>query len=163
MKAARGAVAPATALVIVFIDQAAKVAVRRELVFGESLRVIPGFFSLSHIRNTGAVWGIFQQQNTWLVLLSLLILALLAFFHRRLTYDRLSLYFGIGCIVGGITGNLIDRIRLGWVTDFLDFYWNGAHWPCFNIADSAICVGVFLYLFSSLLLSSRSAQSSQTG
>ena len=151
MKAARDIMMLATGFVVVLIDQYAKFLIRRNLLFGESQLMIPGFFNLSHLRNTGAVWGILRQQNAWLVLLSLLMLILIAIFHRRLTGDRLIYSFAIGCMVGGIVGNLIDRIKQGWVTDFLDFHWSASHWPCFNIADSAICVGVAIYIVSSLL------------
>lgn len=135
--------------VIVALDQAAKVAVRQHLVLGKSYPVIDGCLNLHYLRNTGAVWGIFQSQNEWLALLSLLVLALIAVFYRWLVDQRGVHRLAMGLLIGGIVGNLIDRIKLGWVTDFLDAYWRAFHWPSFNIADAAICVGVAIYLASS--------------
>ena len=135
--------------VIVVLDQAAKVAIRQTLVLGESYPVIEGYFNLNYLRNTGAVWGMFQAQNEWLILLSLLVLTLIAVFYRWLVDQRGVHRLAMGFMLGGIIGNLIDRIKLGWVTDFLDFHWQASHWPSFNIADSAICVGVVIYLASS--------------
>lgn len=142
------------AFVIVLLDQAAKVAIRQTLVLGEARPVIEGYFNLTYLRNTGAVWGMFQYQNEWLILLSLLVLLLIAVFYRWLVDQHGVHRLAMGFMIGGIVGNLIDRIKLGWVTDFLDFYWRTSHWPSFNIADSAICVGVVIYLASSLWLSS---------
>ncbi|MBU4201284.1 MAG: signal peptidase II [Verrucomicrobia bacterium] len=140
--------------IIVLLDQAAKVAIRQTLMLGESRPVIEGYFNLTYLRNTGAVWGIFQYQNEWLILLSLLVLLLIVVFYRWLVDQRGVHRLAMGFMIGGIVGNLIDRIKLGWVTDFLDFYWQTSHWPSFNIADSAICVGVVIYLASSFWLSS---------
>lgn len=148
--------------VIVVADQLTKSLVIREFICRESRSVIPGFFNLTYLRNTGAVWGIFQYQNEWLVLLSLLVLALMAVFYRRLTDDRRLCRVALGLMLGGIVGNLIDRIKLGWVTDFLDFHWAGWHWPSFNIADAAICVGVILYIVSSLCSSVSTASKSSS-
>lgn len=136
--------------VIVLLDQAAKVAIRQTLTLRESCPVIEGYFNLTYLRNTGAVWGMFQSQNEWLILLSGLVLMLIAVFYRWLVDQREVHRLAMGFMIGGIVGNLIDRIKLGWVTDFLDFHWQTSHWPSFNIADSAICVGVVIYLASSL-------------
>lgn len=134
---------------IVLLDQAAKVAVRQTMTVGESTPVFAGYFNLTYLRNTGAVWGIFQSQNTWLIILSLAVLILIAVFYRWLVDQRGVHRLAMGLMLGGILGNLIDRIKFGWVTDFLDFYWRTSHWPAFNIADAAICVGVGIYLVSS--------------
>ncbi len=136
---------------VVALDQAAKFAIRQSLRLGESVPVIEGFFNLNHLRNSGAVWGIFQSRNEWLILISLLVLALIAVFYRWLVDQRGVHRLAMGLMVGGIVGNLIDRIKLGWVTDFLDFHWQTLHWPSFNIADSAICLGVAVYLVSSFV------------
>ena len=140
--------------VVVLLDQATKVIIRQNLILGESCPVIAGYFNLTYLRNTGAVWGMFQYQNEWLILLSFLVLLLIAIFYRWLVDQRGVHRMAMGLMIGGIIGNLIDRVKLGWVTDFLDFHWQASHWPSFNIADSAICVGVVIYLASSLWLSS---------
>ena len=138
------------ALLIVISDQVTKHAIRYSFSLGESQSVISSFFDLTYVRNTGAVWGSLQHQNEWLAVVSIAVLVLMALFYHYLADGRMIFSAALGCITGGITGNLIDRIKLGWVTDFLDFYWNTSHWPSFNIADSAICIGVGLYLIASL-------------
>ena len=155
MKAARDIFVLTLAFVIVTADQLTKVVVRQSLVVGESRPVIPGFLNLTRLRNTGAVWGILQHQNMWLVLLSVAVLVAIALLYRRLVGECLVYRIAVGCMIGGIVGNLIDRIKLGWVTDFLDFYWSTSHWPAFNIADSSICVGVAIYLVSTFCLSTN--------
>ena len=139
--------------VIVVLDQWCKLLILRRFSLGESWPVIPGCFNLTYLRNTGAVWGILQHQNEWLVLFSFIVLILMAIFYRWLVDDRRVHRLAIGCMIGGIVGNLIDRIKLGWVTDFLDFHWAANHWPCFNLADAAICVGVGIYAVSTLWMS----------
>ncbi|MGE4490451.1 MAG: signal peptidase II, partial [Kiritimatiellales bacterium] len=82
--------------------------------------------------------------------LSVVVLILLAVYHRKVLNPTPDHRIALGLMVGGICGNLIDRVRLGWVTDFLDFHLGVHHWPSFNVADSAICVAVGIYLLSSL-------------
>lgn len=138
-------------LAVVLLDQVTKLQVRASFVYGgEPLAVIPGFFNLVYVRNPGAAWGLFGGQQTWLVLLSIVVLALLAANHRHLLNPTADHRIALGLMTGGILGNLIDRVRLGWVTDFFDFHIAGRHWPAFNIADSAICIAVGIYLLSSL-------------
>ena len=137
-------------LAIVVLDQVTKHAIRCSFSLGESKAVISSLFDLTYVRNTGAVWGSLQHQNEWLAVVSITVLVLIALFYHYLAGGRMIFSAALGCITGGIIGNLIDRIKLGWVTDFLDFYWNASHWPSFNIADSAICIGVGLYLLASL-------------
>ena len=117
--------------------------------------MIPSLLNFTYLRNTGAVWGTLQHQNEWLVLFSLAALAGMGFGYRWLVDDRRVHRLAIGCLVGGIVGNLIDRIKLGWVTDFLDVYAGTLHWPCFNVADAAICAGIGLYVGSAFLLKGR--------
>lgn len=134
------------ASLIVISDQIIKYLIRFSFSPGESKTILASFFNLTYVRNTGAVWGWFQYQNDWLAFVSLAVLFLIIFFYYYLVGARTISAVAIGCITGGILGNLIDRLRLGWVTDFLDFYWNDSHWPAFNLADTAICFGVCLYL-----------------
>ncbi|MGI6087518.1 MAG: signal peptidase II [Kiritimatiellia bacterium] len=135
------------ALILVGLDQLTKYLARTRLLLGESVTLCPGFFNLTHVRNTGAVWGTLQHQNAWLALFSLIALALIAIFYHRADLRRAH-KLALGLMLGGVIGNLIDRIRLGWVVDFLDFYWRGWHWPTFNLADAAISVGVVVYMIS---------------
>lgn len=138
------------ALVVVLLDQLTKLWVRTSFVYGgEPQVVIPGFFNLVYVRNEGAAWGMFGGKMPLLILLSIVVLILLAIYHRKVLNPTLDHRVAFGLMVGGICGNLIDRIRVGWVTDFLDFYIGSYHWPSFNIADSAICIAVSLYMLSS--------------
>lgn len=138
-------------LIVILLDQLTKLWVRTTFVCGgEPQAVIPGLFNLVYVRNTGAAWGMLGGQQVLLVGLSVVVLILLAICHRRLLNPTLDHRIALGLMTGGILGNLIDRIRLGWVTDFLDFHLGTVHWPAFNIADSAICIAVGIYLLSSL-------------
>ncbi len=117
-----------------------------------SISVIEGLFNLTYIRNKGAVFGIFAESHETFRLLFLIIFSLLAIgfivtMLRRLPEREKSLIAAFAFILGGATGNLIDRLFYGEVIDFLDFYWSGFHWPAFNFADSFITVGVVLTLY----------------
>lgn len=138
-------------LIIVLLDQLTKLWVRSALVCGgEPHPVIPGFFNLVFVRNPGAAWGMFGGQQVFLIALSFIILILLIIFRKRVLNPTFDHRVAFGLMIGGILGNLIDRIRVGWVTDFLDFEFGTYHFPSFNVADSAICVAVGLYMLSSL-------------
>jgi signal peptidase II len=139
------------ALVIVWMDQLTKLWVRASFVYGgDPHAVIPGFFNLVYVRNEGAAWGILGGQMPILIILSIVVLILLAVCRRKVLNPTLDHRIAFGLMVGGICGNLIDRIRVGWVTDFLDFHLGAHHFPSFNVADSAICIAVGLYMLSSL-------------
>ncbi len=127
-------------------DQITKFIVLWNFRAGETVPVIPGLFQLRYVKNTGAAWGIFSGFNNWLVFLSLIMVVILVVFRRSLYTESKWSRVAIGLLGGGIVGNLIDRIKLGYVVDFLDFYWQSSHFPAFNIADSAICVGVGIYM-----------------
>jgi signal peptidase II len=135
---------------IVVLDQVTKQWVTIRFYLGESLPVIPGFFNLSYVRNTGAAWGMLGGLNGLLVGLSLVVLLVLIFFRRSFLTDSLIHRLALALMIGGIVGNLLDRVRLQYVVDFLDFHWRIHHFPAFNVADSAICVGVGLYMVSAL-------------
>lgn len=137
----------AVAAVILALDQATKSVVLRTLTVGVPVHVIDGFFSLTLIMNPGLAFGMLSRVpggSRWVVsLLSLAALGLLLWLSSRLiptggVLTRLA----VGLILGGAVGNLIDRARFGAVVDFLDVYWRQYHWPAFNVADSAISIGV---------------------
>ena len=137
------------ALTIIVLDQISKWAVIRSLRVHESVPVVTGFFDLVHVRNRGMAFGIMNRPGFdfafyFLVAASLAAVALLLVWFFRLKEDDNRLTLGLSLILGGAVGNLIDRIRLREVIDFLDFYLGQYHWPTFNIADSAITVGTFL-------------------
>ncbi len=141
--------------VVAVLDQVTKYAVRMSFAVGESRPVVPGLFDLTYVKNTGAAWGILGGQNSWLIILSIIMLLAMLIFRRSFLTDTWEHRISLGLILGGIVGNLLDRLRLGFVSDFLDFYWKGHHWPAFNIADAAICVGVGLYIVSSFWINSH--------
>jgi signal peptidase II len=145
------------AVTVAALDQLTKWLVVRLIGPEDSLVVIGGFFNLVNWSNTGAAWGMFQHYNLVLASISLLTVLALFLFRRSFQLDRWSSRMALGLIAGGIVGNLIDRIRVGSVIDFLFFYIGQYHWPAFNVADSAICVGVGLYI----LLSWRSDAASR--
>lgn len=143
------------AAIVALLDQATKHWIQNEFDFGQSRPVIEGLFNLTYVRNTGAAWGILQDQNLFLAILSLLVLGLLLSFRRVFIRDTTAHRVGLGLMVGGILGNLMDRLRAQHVVDFLDFHWSAHHFPAFNVADSAICVGVGLYILTEFLRSRR--------
>ena len=139
------------ALGIVLLDQASKEWVRSAFSLHESIPVLPGFFNLTYIRNTGAAWGMFSGQNLALSLLAMAMLLALVLFRRKLLPPGRLHRVALGFLCGGIVGNLFDRLRLDYVVDFLDFHFRGSHFPAFNVADSAICVGVGIYVLGTFL------------
>lgn len=134
------------AFLIALLDQLTKLLVLRWIDPEYPVEVVAGFFRLVNWGNTGAAWGMFQDSNMILGVISILTILVLYLCRRSFPIDRLGAQVAFGLIVGGIIGNMIDRFRCGQVIDFLDFYANGRHWPAFNVADSAICVGVGLYI-----------------
>jgi signal peptidase II len=136
------------AFIIAALDQATKWHVRSTFDYGVAHPVLPGFLNLTYIRNTGAAWGLLGGQNTVLTLLSVVILVVMVIFRRSFLSRTWEHRLALALLIGGVVGNLLDRVRLGWVTDFLDFHVRGWHWPAFNLADAAICVGAGLYIVS---------------
>jgi signal peptidase II len=148
-----------TTLVIV-ADQAAKTAVRAAMPLHESRAIVPGLFHLTHVSNRGALFGMLRDlPDPWRSLLFTLVplaaIALIVCFQARTPLSDLAGQGGLALILGGAVGNLTDRIRLGYVTDYLDVFVGDHHWPAFNVADSAICVGVALLLLDLLALGRR--------
>ena len=138
-----------TALVVLVLDQLTKAWALQALMPGRPVPVIDGFFSLTLVTNPGLAFGMLSTTPAgwrWVVaLLSIGALTVLAVVGLRMLPGGGRLTpLALGLIFGGAVGNLIDRGRFGAVVDFLDFYWRGYHWPAFNVADSAISVGVAL-------------------
>ncbi|MFC1497033.1 signal peptidase II [Verrucomicrobiota bacterium] len=131
---------------IAVADQITKYLARHFLCLGRPVPIVSGFFNLTYIQNTGAAWGRFQGFNDLLVVMSVIVLILMIVFRRSFFAGQLTQKIALGLVVGGIIGNLIDRLKLDYVVDFLDFCWKSKHFPAFNIADSAICIGVGLYM-----------------
>lgn len=144
-----------TAAVIVVLDQVTKAMVKARLPLHESVTVIPGFFDITHVRNTGAAFGMlnsmdFAYKPAVMVIVALAALAAVASYALTLPATQRVARFGLALILGGAVGNLIDRATMGYVIDFVDVYWRGVHFWAFNVADSAITVGVTLMLLDVL-------------
>lgn len=143
------------ALLVIALDQTTKAAVIDALRPYETLSLIPGFFNLVHVRNPGIAFGILSQfGKVWSAFFLsavtvAVIIALLVWFGRFGSEERCKTV-GLSLVIGGAIGNLIDRIRLGEVVDFLDFYMRSFHWPAFNVADSAVTAGTICLALSIL-------------
>jgi len=132
---------------IVIVDQITKAIVDRTMPLHYSIPLIDGFLNLTYIRNTGAAFGIFAGTHevfrlSFLIGVSILAIGFILVMLKRLRESETGLAAALAFILGGAIGNLIDRIVYGEVIDFLDVYWSIYHWPAFNVADSAISVGV---------------------
>ncbi|MFA7167090.1 MAG: signal peptidase II [Desulfoplanes sp.] len=141
------------AAILVALDQATKIWIQNSISFYENIPVVQGFFDLVHVLNRGAAFGFLNQADIhWQTYFFIAVsaLAVVLIFHLLKTVDRNDQYLftGLGCILGGALGNMIDRIRIGEVIDFLDFHLAGHHWPAFNVADIAISIGALLLLIS---------------
>ncbi len=136
----------------VALDQLTKFLVVRALPLGDQVPVIQGFFNLVHIRNRGAAFGLLSNMSTefaWVffIVTTCLVLGVVAFLWWRLPEDQTLAAVGYSLILTGALGNLVDRVRLGEVIDFLDFHVSGYHWPAFNVADSLVCLGAGLLVW----------------
>ena len=139
------------ALTIVILDQLSKFLVVSTIQLYETIPVINGFFNLVHIRNRGIAFGLMNRPGgnlifTFLITSTIGAIVLLVLWFLRLKNENIGIILGLSLILGGAVGNLIDRLRLREVIDFLDFYIGPYHWPAFNVADSAITVGAFGWL-----------------
>ncbi len=138
-----------TAAVVIILDQATKLAVLRCLYPNQIIEAIPGLFNLVYFKNTGAAFGLFSSggffAKLFLVVVTGAALVVLGFLLRECKGTNAT--FALSLIVGGAIGNLIDRLRFGAVVDFLDLHIGSLHWPAFNVADSAITVGVGLTIW----------------
>ena len=137
---------------VVIIDQITKILIYKNLPLYHSITIIPGFFNITHIHNPGGAFGFMAHQNSSLrnfffILLASIAVCLIFYFYKSTYRTHPFLASGFALILGGAIGNLIDRIRFGKVVDFLDFYVHNYHWPAFNVADSAITVGVTIFIF----------------
>jgi signal peptidase II len=140
------------ATVVVVLDQLSKALVLQHMPLNTTLPVIEGFFNLTHIHNPGGAFGFMADLGPGLrsfmfLFVSLLAAGLILYFYFTTPPAHSLLATGFAMIFGGAIGNLVDRVRFGKVVDFLDFHVGGWHWPAFNVADSAITTGVFIFLY----------------
>lgn len=137
----------AVSALVLIIDQATKVFIDRTMELYSSIPVISGLFSITYMRNKGAAFSFlsnFSYRIPFFIAISAVALLVIAVAFRNLRDDQRLVAISLSLIFSGALGNLIDRVRLGEVIDFLDVYWRTHHWPAFNVADSAICIGVGL-------------------
>jgi signal peptidase II len=148
------------ALPVVVLDQLTKWWILAEVMDPPKTIAVTGYFNLVLVWNRGVSFGLFDSNSPWgpvlLTVLALAIAAGLVVWLRR-AESRLAAA-AIGLVLGGAIGNVIDRVRFGAVVDFLDFHAAGYHWPAFNVADSAISVGVGLLLYDGLFESRRKSE-----
>lgn len=138
--------------ITVLLDQATKLQIMQSMQLHESIPVVPDFFSITYIRNPGAAFGLLASSSNgfrlaFFGLTSLFALILLGTILYRLRPDDWGGQLSVAAIFGGAIGNLLDRVRFGEVIDFLDVYVGNYHWPAFNVADTAISVGVCFLAF----------------
>ena len=149
-----------TCLVILLLDQWTKYEVQQRLYLRQTVEVIHGFFNLIHIRNTGGAFGIFGGDkgglgSLFFVVVSLIAIGSILFFFLKVKEDEKTLSLSLSLVLSGAIGNLIDRLMYGEVVDFLDFHLFSYHWPAFNIADSAITLGIGLMALELLILDKK--------
>ena len=136
-----------TAALIIVADQLSKYFVTSLMQAGESIALIENFLHLTFVRNPGAAFGMLPYQTIFFVVITMVVVLFIVYFYRLLSTDHRLLRFSLALLLGGAIGNLIDRLSTGYVVDFIDFkIWP----PVFNVADSAIVIGIGLFLIAYL-------------
>jgi signal peptidase II len=141
--------------IILLLDQVTKEIVMQGLSLRENLEIIPGFFTLTYIRNAGGAFGLLAGEATrtrafFFLAVSGLALGVIVYLYTKLPPGKPWIAAALAMIFGGALGNMVDRLRFGEVVDFLDFHIGTVHWPAFNVADSAISVGAGILFFCAL-------------
>lgn len=131
-----------TALLVALADQAIKFAVHRQMFFGQSFYLFGKIVKLTYVRNTGAAFSLFTGLSPYLIVISIIIICAVIYFHYRVPLTDRLIQTGLAFILGGSAGNLIDRLFRGYVVDYIDL----SFWPVFNFADTMINLGVFLII-----------------
>ena len=145
----------AVSLAVLFLDQWTKGIITRTMDVHQSRTIVANVFDLTYVRNSGAAFGLFASVDSALNALQLNSVAVIVFlivsaYALRSSHKSVRLQVGLALILGGAVGNLLDRVRFGYVVDFLDFAVSGHHWPAFNVADSAITIGAALLILDGL-------------
>ncbi|ACH40641.1 lipoprotein signal peptidase [Citrifermentans bemidjiense Bem] len=144
----------AVSVLVLVLDQVTKVYIDKTMRLHDSITVIEGFFNITYLRNKGAAFGILANSSwrlPFFLLVSAVAVVVILVVVSRLRDDQKVSALSLSLIFSGALGNLIDRVRLGEVIDFLYVHWYEHYWPAFNVADSAICVGVFLLAIEMVL------------
>jgi signal peptidase II len=149
-------------IIIVAFDQLTKAAVRAMLPLHQSMTIVPGLVDFTHVRNTGAAFGIlntadFPFKSVVIAVIATAALIGVGMYAASLAHHQLVARIGLALIIGGAAGNLLDRVVSGSVVDFVDVYWRTYHFWAFNVADSAITIGVAIMILDMLGTEKRSA------
>lgn len=156
-----------TAIAIIVVDQATKYVASQHIVYGERLNILP-FFNLTLVHNTGAAFSLLANASGWqrwfFVMLGTVVSVVLITWMSKLSGNEKLTGWSLTLVLGGAIGNVIDRLIYGYVIDFLDVFVGEYHWPAFNIADSAICIGAVMLVVLSLfnIESQQDSESSST-
>jgi len=139
-------------LSVLIMDQFTKALVLNYIPLHHSIEVIPNLFNLTHIHNPGGAFGFLADQGPKIrglvfIVISFVAAGLVVYFYTQTPASQPVMRSGFSLIFGGAIGNLVDRIRFGTVVDFLDFYIGDLHWPAFNVADSAITIGIGIFIY----------------
>jgi signal peptidase II len=139
--------------IVLVLDQITKYFIQTHVRLNDSIAVVPGFFNITHVRNRGAAFGILSTlpefwRSAFFITVTLVAVAAISALIIK-THERLLVY-AFSLIAGGAIGNVVDRIRYGEVVDFIQWYVKSYYWPSFNVADSAISIGVVLLAFEML-------------
>lgn len=135
-----------TLVIVILLDQGSKYAVKNYMDLYESIPIIPDIFHLTYIENPGAAFGILAHKRIFFIIITMIILGAIIYFYYKVGKKNKIMAISLGLVVGGAIGNLIDRSMIGTVTDFFDF----RIWPVFNIADSAIVIGMIIFAYQFL-------------
>ena len=135
------------------LDQLTKYYISHTFNYLQSIPIIPEFFHFTYVQNYGAAFGILQNRRPVFIFVSVLVIGFLIYFYNQLPKDWIS-KVALGMAIGGMLGNLLDRIRLGYVIDFLDFRF----WPVFNVADSAIVLGMIFLAWKILITEKKNGE-----
>jgi signal peptidase II len=147
--------------IVLVLDQITKYLIQTHVRLNDSITVVPGFFNITHVRNKGAAFGILSTlpefwRSAFFITVTLVAVAAISALIIK-THERLLVY-AFSLIAGGAIGNVVDRIRYGEVVDFIQWYIKSYYWPSFNVADSAISIGVVLLAFEMLFGTSAKSQ-----
>lgn len=143
---------------IILIDQLSKVYIQETMTVGMSLPIITDVFHITYIVNPGAAFGILENQRIFFIFIAIAMILVVAYIYPKIPSNSGFLRLGIALLVGGAIGNVIDRVKSGYVVDFFDF----RIWPIFNIADITIVAGVTLIIYSMVFLSNIKDESNES-
>jgi len=135
------------ASIVFVLDRITKMAAVGNMSYGESIKILPGIFHITLVLNNGTAFGLLKGQNALLAVFSALAAIVIAFYAVTRKSAKTVVSLALGLILGGALGNLLDRVKLGYIVDFLDF----RVWPVFNVADSCITIGIVLLLWNMLI------------